>query len=139
MAEQKTKPTQLSVTAFLNGSGDNAAQQDYLVLVKLMEKITGASAVMWGSSIVGFGSYHYKYESGHEWDICLTGFSPRKANISLYVLAGAPRQDELLKQLGKHKAGKGCLYVKKLADINLEVLELLIKSSVDYLKAKYPS
>lgn len=93
---------------------------------------------MWGPSIVGFGKYHYKYDSGHEGEICLTGFSPRKRNISLYVLAGFPGQADLLKKIGKHKAGKGCLYIKKLEDVNVSILESLIEQSVDFLKKKYP-
>jgi hypothetical protein len=93
---------------------------------------------MWGPSIVGFGKYHYKYESGHEGDACLTGFSPRKQNITLYVMPGATQHADLLKNLGKHKAGKGCLYIKKLEDVNAGVLESLVKHSVDSLKKKYP-
>lgn len=103
-----------------------------------MQKVTGAPPKMWGSAIVGFGSYHYKYASGHEGDICIAGFSPRKQNLSLYVMAGAPGQDATLKKLGKHKAGKGCLWVKKLQDIDLGVLEELIRQSVTYIKEKYP-
>ena len=91
---------------------------------------------MWGPAIIGFGKHHYKYESGHEMDICLTGFSPRKGKLSLYVLAGFDGQEKLLSKLGKHKAGKGCLYVKKLADIDLDVLREIILKSVGFLKEK---
>lgn len=94
---------------------------------------------MWGSSIVGFGKYAYKYDSGHSGEICMTGFSPRKANITLYVLAGFPQQAKLLEQLGKYKSGKGCLYIKKLTDVDTDVLENLIKASVSFLKEKYAS
>jgi hypothetical protein len=104
-----------------------------------MKKVTGSAPVMWGPTIIGFGKYHYKYESGHEGYACLTGFSPRKPNITLYVMPGAVDSNPLLEKLGKHKAGKGCLYIKKLADVDLKVLEKLVKQSVDFLKKKYPS
>jgi hypothetical protein len=138
MAEQKTKPTEQSVERFLeNNATDSGVQKDCLILIGLMTKITGMAPKMWGTTIIGFGQYHYKYASGHEGDICIAGFSPRKQNLSLYVLAGFPGQDELLKKLGKHKAGVGCLYIKKLEDVDLAVLELLIIKSVAYLKNKF--
>lgn len=112
-------------------------RDDCYALIQLMEKVTGEKAKMWGPAIIGCGQHHYKYDSGHEGDICLTGFSPRKANLTLYVLAGSPGQEELLQKLGKHKAGKGCLYVKKLDDVDMDILESLIKQSVDFLKKKY--
>ncbi|HEY2581983.1 MAG TPA: DUF1801 domain-containing protein [Mucilaginibacter sp.] len=138
MAEMKTKPTEVTVESFLNNVADEKARNDSFTLVHLMEKVTGEKAKMWGPGIVGFGKYHYKYGSGHEGDICLSGFSPRKGNLSLYVLAGFPGQEELLAKLGKHKAGKGCLFVKKLDDVNLDVLESLVKQSADYMRKKYP-
>jgi hypothetical protein len=138
MAEQKTKPTEITVESFLDKVADEQAREDSLTLVKLMKKVTGSKPKMWGPAIIGFGQYHYKYESGHEGDICLTGFSPRKGNISLYVLSGFKGQDDLLKKLGKHKAGKGCLYVKKLEDVDMKVLENIVTQSVDFLKKKYP-
>jgi hypothetical protein len=138
MAETKTKVTQQSVEDFLDKVTEGKKREDSETLIKLMKKITGKPAKMWGPSIIGFDKYHYKYESGHEGEICLTGFSPRKQNFSLYVRAGIPGQDDLLKKLGKHKAEKGCLYVKKLEDIDLGVLESLIRRSVEYLKKKYP-
>jgi hypothetical protein len=139
MAEQKTKPTTLSVEDFLEKIPDEAVRDDCHTIMKIMKKATGASPQMWGSSIVGFGQYHYKYDSGHEGFACLTGFSPRKQNITLYVMPGTTHREDLLKKLGKHKAGKGCVYIQKLDDINLPVLESLIKDSVNYLKKKYPA
>ncbi len=137
MAEIKTKPTRITAESFLDNVTDEKVRMDCDVLVQMMEKATGEKPVMWGPSIIGFGKYHYKYDSGHEGDICLTGFSPRKGNLSLYVLAGFEGQSGLLSTLGKHKAGKGCLYIKKLDDVNLDVLESLIKKSVDFLRGKY--
>jgi hypothetical protein len=138
MAEQKTKPTEISVEDFIRMVTDEQMRDDSLALIKIMKKVTGSKPTMWGPSIIGFGSYQYKYESGHEGYSCLTGFSPRKGNISLYVMGAPTEQATLLKKLGKHKAGKGCLYVKKLADINLTVLEKLVEQSVNALKKKYP-
>ena len=138
MAETKTKPTVVSVESFLDKNTTGQARTDSDNLIKLMKKVTGLAPKMWGPSIIGFGSYHYKYESGREGDICITGFSPRKGNLSLYVLGGAPGQADLLKKLGKHKAGKGCLYIKKLEDVDLKVLESMVKNCVDYIKKKYP-
>jgi hypothetical protein len=137
MPEQKTKPTSVSVEHFLDKVLDEQVRDDCYALVTIMKKITGADPKMWGPSIVGFGSYHYKYESGHEGDACLTGFSPRKQNITLYVMPGATDHAVLLDRLGKFKAGKGCIYIRKLADIDEKVLKDLIKQSVDSLRSKY--
>lgn len=137
MAEQKTKPTEQTVTSFLENVPDEKVRKDCFDLVKLMEKATGFPPVMWGPSIVGFGQYHYKYESGHEGYSCLAGFSPRKQNISLYIM-GFDTRPALLDKLGKHKAAKGCLYIKRLSDIDQQVLEQLVKESVGYLQQKYP-
>jgi Domain of unknown function (DU1801) len=137
MADQKTKQTTQSVESFLSKVTDKQVREDCNTIIKLMKKVTGAPPKMWGPSIIGFGQYHYKYESGHEGDMCLTGFSPRKQNISLYIMAGIPGQDELMKKLGKHKAGKGCIYVKQLKDIDTGVLENMISKAVNYLKKKY--
>ncbi|HEY4322409.1 MAG TPA: DUF1801 domain-containing protein [Mucilaginibacter sp.] len=134
----KTKPTEVNVESFLDKLTDENARNDSFKLIQLMEKVIGEKAKMWGLSIVGFGKYHYKYDSGHEGEICLSGFSPRKGNLSLYVLAGFPGQEDLLARLGKHKAGKGCLYLKKLDDVNLDILESLVKQSADYTRKKYP-
>jgi len=136
MAEAKTKPNEASVDEFLAKTDDDT-RKDCYTLVSLMEKVTGEKAKMWGPAIVGFGQYHYKYASGHEGDICKVGFSPRKGNLSLYVLAGAEGQSALLAELGKHKAGKGCLYIKKVSDINLDVLESMIKNTMKYLENKF--
>jgi hypothetical protein len=138
MAEQKTKPTEQSVESFLSKVTDEKVRDDCSALIKLMKKVTGSAPKMWGPSIVGFGKYHYKYDSGHEGYACLTGFSPRKPNITLYVMPGSPGHEGLLKKLGKHKAGKGCLYIKKLDDVNVSVLESLVEQSVESLKKKYP-
>jgi hypothetical protein len=138
MAEAKTKQTEQSAEDFLNKIVDEEVRKDCFAIVKLMKKITGEPAKMWGPSIVGFGKYHYKYDSGREGEICLVGFSPRKQNITLYVKAAAEGQEELLKKIGKHKATGGCLYIKKLKDIDVSILEKMIKQTVDYLKKKYP-
>jgi hypothetical protein len=137
MAELKTKLTTQSVDQFLGKIADKQVQEDCQALVKLMQKASGYPARMWGTAIVGFGQYHYKYDSGREGDMCLVGFSPRKQNITLYVMAGAPGQDTLLKKLGKHKTGKGCLYLKKLEDVDPGVLEGIIKQAIEHLKKKY--
>ena len=137
MPEQKTKPTEASVESFLETIADENTRDDCFTLVKMMKKVTGSKPKMWGASIVGFGSYHYKYNSGHAGFTCLTGFSPRKQNISIYLMPGLPSHPELLQKLGKYKAAKGCLYIKRLADVNPDALEKLIKSSVDHLKSKY--
>jgi len=137
MAEAKTKPTEKTVDSFIATVEDDKVRADCYTIINLMEKVTGEKPKMWGPAIVGFGKYTYKYESGRSGEICMTGFSPRKANITLYVLAGFPGQAELLQKLGKHKSGKGCLYIKKLDDINIDVLESLIKESIKFLKEKY--
>jgi len=137
MADLKTKVTEQSVETFLDKVPDEKVRNDCHVLIKLMKKVTGSPPKMWGPAIIGFGKYHYKYDSGHEGDMCIIGFSPRKQNISLYILAPIPGKDDLLKKLGKHKAGKGCLYVKKLEDIDLGILESLIRGTIDFLKKKY--
>jgi hypothetical protein len=139
MAEAKTKPTQRSVESFIASTEDDKVRTDCYAIINLMEKVTGESPKMWGPAIVGFGKYTYKYESGRSGEICMTGFSPRKANITLYVLAGFPGQAELLQKLGKHKSGKGCLYIKKLDDVDIDVLESLIKESIKFLKEKHPN
>lgn len=133
MAELKTKQTGQSAEAFLNEIADEKKRQDCFTVLELMKQVTQAEPKMWGGSIVGFGNYHYKYESGREGDWFLTGFSPRKQNLTLYIMAGFARYDELMKKLGKYKTGQSCLYVKKLDDINLEVLKELIEQSVEHM------
>jgi hypothetical protein len=130
MAELKTKPTDQSVDDFLKGVSDERRRQDCYAILEFMKKATGAEPKMWGGSIVGFGAYHYKYASGREGDWFLTGFSPRKQNLTLYIMAGFGEYDELLAKLGKHKTGKACLYINKLADVDVSVLQELIAKSV---------
>jgi hypothetical protein len=138
MAKNKTTETASSVTDFLNAIPDDAKRADGLRLVQIMEEQTGYPAKMWGTSIIGFGSYHYKYASGHEGDAPLVGFSPRKAEFSLYLYQEFTEKEKLLKVFGKHKTGKGCIYIKKLQDIDEEVLRKLISSSVQYMQSKHP-
>ena len=129
MAGNKTKETAASVQAYFASIGDDARRKDCEALAKLMTKATKYPPKMWGPSIVGFGSYHYRYESGREGDACLVGFSSRKGDISVYGLHAAVAADELLAALGRHKAGKGCVYIKALADIDRKVLGRLVASA----------
>ena len=126
MAETKTKPTGVSVAAFLDEVAHPVRRADGEALRAMMERVTGQPAVMWGPTIIGFGSYHYRYASGHEGDACRVGFSPRSANLVLYV-GGFPEYESLLEKLGKHKRSKACLYLNKLADVNLDVLEEIVR------------
>ena len=137
MAENKTKQTDASVETYLEGIEDPVRRQDCRTLTKLMSKITKHEPKMWGSSIVGFGSYHYTYASGREGDAGLTGFSSRKGDISVYLAASSARQPELLQKLGRHKMGVSCLYIRRLTDIDMKVLELLIVESVAEVKRRY--
>ena len=130
MAENKTKQTEASVEAYLAAIADESRRKDCVALAKLMARASKEKPKMWGTSIVGFGSYHYKYESGREGDSCLTGFSSRKGDISVYILGDFPQRAELLAKLGRHKTGKACLYLRKLDDVDLEVLEQLVANSV---------
>jgi len=125
VADLKTKPTAESVTAFINAVENETRKRDSKTLLAMMKRITGEKPKMWGPTIIGFGQYHYVYPTGREGDMLLVGFSPRKGNLSLYVL-GSPNDAELLKKLGKHKRGKSCLYINKLDDVDLDVLEELI-------------
>lgn len=135
----KTVATDASVTAYLDAIDDSARRADCDQLVELMQQVTGEPPAMWGSTIVGFGSYHYVYESGREGDMCLTGFSSRKTALSIYIMSGFEDRPELMERLGKYKTGKSCLYVKRLEDIDLDVLEDLVRHSIDVLKKRYPS
>ncbi|MCX7736754.1 MAG: DUF1801 domain-containing protein [Candidatus Kapabacteria bacterium] len=139
MAELKTKQTNADVISFINSFSDTEQKRnDSFELLKLMQEWTGFEPKMWGDSIIGFGSYHYKSErSKQEGDWFLVGFSPRKAAISLYVFTGLKEHEHLLEGLGKFKMGKACLYVKKLSDINLDVLKKLINETIKFLKKKY--
>ena len=136
MAELKTKPTGQDANAFLDSIGDERKRREALTILMLMEKLTESKAQMWGPSIIGFGRYHYRYASGREGDWFLTGFSPRKQNLTVYIMSGFTRYDELMAGLGKYKTGKACLYINKLTDIDIKVLEALITESVAYLKSK---
>ena len=136
MAENKTKPTETSVVAFVDALPEQARRTDAKKLIKLMSKASGEKATLWGPSIIGFGTYHYKYESGREGDTMLVGFSPRKAALVLYGVTGTERAASLLSQLGLHTTGKGCLYIKKLSDIDENTLEKLIVHSVAAKKSR---
>ena len=135
MAEAKTKPTKASVTQFLNKIPDAARREDCFAIAKMMEEITGSKPQMWGPSIVGFGSWSYKYASGHEGDWPVAAFSPRKQDLTVYLTIGFEKYDELLSRLGKHRKSKSCLYIKRLSDIHVPTLKKLIKVSVKDLKA----
>ncbi len=140
MAKNKTTETEMSVIDFINTFvEDEAKRNDAFELLKIMQNVTGFEPKMWGPSIIGFGSYHYKYSSGHEGDAPLVGFSPRKAAISLYIYLSDDKKEELLSKFGKHKAAKGCIYIKKLTDIDLEILKIMISTSVKELQKLYPS
>ena len=137
MAENKTKATDASVESYLSAIEDEARRKDCEALAKLMTRVTKQQPKMWGTSIVGFGSYHYKYESGREGDSALAGFSSRKGDISVYLVKDFPGQEQLLSKLGKHKTGKGCLYIRRLSDIDLEVLAQLVAGAVAERKHHY--
>ena len=134
MAENKTRKTGASVEEFLASVENKRRREDGLTLLEMMREITGLEAEMWGPSIIGFGDYHYKYESGREGDMCLIGFSPRKQSLSLYIMAGSERFDDLLSRLGKHRKGASCLYVNKLADVDMNVLRDLVRESFEQAK-----
>lgn len=138
MSENKTKATTASVGVFLDSVENETRRKDAYALLDLFQEITGQPAVLWGNSLVGFGSYHYKYESGREGDMLMAGFSPRKQNIALYN-TGFKRYPEIMKRLGKHKNGKSCLYITKLSDVDMGVLSELLKTAYDHMKNKYNS
>ena len=134
MATNKTTETKVSIDEFIDSFVDKEQKKvDSYKLIELLKEWSGFEPKMWGPSIIGFGSYHYKYESGHEGDAPLLGFSPRKAAISLYVYSPVKEQEHLLNELGKFKMGKACIYVKKLSDINIETLEKMSKATIEYL------
>ncbi len=134
MSENITRPTNQDVINFLNTVENKTRRQDGFALLEMMGEITGEGAVMWGSSIIGYGSYHYKYESGREGDMPLVGFSPRKQSMTVYIMPGFDDYDEMLGELGKHKIGKACLYINKLADVDQDVLRRLIKESYVHMR-----
>ncbi len=131
MAENKTKATASSVDAYIEAIADETRRKDCKALARLMARATKHKPVMWGTSIVGFGSYHYKYDSGREGDSCLVGFSSRKGEISIYLTASFPGREDLLARLGKHKLAKACLYVRELGDVDVKILEQLVAASAE--------
>lgn len=138
MSENKTQATDVNVDAFLASIEHKQRQADAIQLKAIFKDATGYDPVMWGPSIIGYGRYHYRYASGREGDFLATGYSPRKANLSIYIMPGYADYSDLLKDLGKHKLGKSCLYVNKLADIDVAVLERLIKQGVADLNKIWP-
>ena len=139
MAKNKTTYTDHSVTEFVNNVENEIKRKDSFRLIEILKSITGHEPKMWGPSIIGFGSYHYKYASGHEGDAPLAGFSPRKDSLVLYFATEFEKREELLSQLGKHKSSKACVYAKKLDDIDIAVLKKMIKNSMRYTSKLYPS
>lgn len=135
MAEAKTKPTNQSVDEFLNKIPESERRADCFEVAKIMEGITGEKPKMWGPSIVGFGSYHYKYASGREGDWPMMGFSPRKKDLTLYIMMGFEKHADLMEKLGKHSTGKSCLYIKRLSDVHIPTLKQLIKVGLKDLTA----
>ena len=140
MYEAKTKPTRVRVTSFLAAIEADERRKDCKILVAMMKRATGCPAKMWGPSIVGFDSYHYKYASGHEGTSCIVGFSPRKGDITIYLLAGYEdvKTKALLAKLGKHRIGKACLYIRRLAEVQLPILEELVTRSVAEVRRRHP-
>ena len=134
MAENKTVKTGASVDEFMAAVENRRRREDGLVLLEMMRDVTGLEPEMWGPSIIGFGSYHYKYESGREGDMPLVGFSPRKSNLSLYIMSGFDEYEEMLGKLGKHRTGASCLYINKLADVDVGVLRELVSQSVEHMR-----
>jgi hypothetical protein len=138
MAENKTKPTAMSVADFLDAVEPPERREDGKAVCAMMERVTGEPPVIWGASIIGFGSYRYQCGKREE-TMCRLGFSPRKAELVLYVLTGTPEQEAQLARLGKHKIGKACLYIKKLADVNMGVLEEITRGALAHMNERYPS
>jgi hypothetical protein len=137
-AETKTKPTPINVDAFIEAVADERQRTDAHQIRAAMERLSGEAAKMWGPSIIGFGSYHYKYDSGREGDMCRIGFSPRKGQTVVYLVDGYDGKEAQLARLGKHKIGKSCLYIKRLADVDAGVLEEMIGDSLAYMAKTYP-
>ena len=139
MSQNKTVPTGKDVIEFLNGVENERRRRDAFTLLELISDITGEEATMWGPSIVGFGSYHYKYDSGREGDMLKAGFSPRKANTVVYLMSGFSKYEELLDKLGKHKIGKSCLYLTDLEKVDIDILKQMIELSVEHIEKTYPN
>ena len=137
MAENKTKPNKASVAAFIKGIEDKQKRSDVKKVVAMMREATASRARMWGTNIVGFGRYHYKYDSGREGDFMITGFSPRKQALTLYIIPGFTHFESLMSKLGKYKTGKSCLYIRRLSDVDEKVLRQLIVGSVKYMRKNY--
>lgn len=137
MRENKTKQTDASVEAYFDAIADDQRRKDCRALSKLMAKVSKHEPRMWGTGIVGFGSYHYKYESGREGDSCVVGFASRKGDITVYLTSDFPDKDRLLEQLGRHKVSKGCLYIRTMSDVKPAVLEQLVASAIGAVEAKY--
>lgn len=137
MAEIKTRPSKQSAMAFITSIDDKQKRADVKKVAAMMRKATGARATMWGSAIVGYGRYHYKYASGREGEFMLTGYSPRKQALSVYIIPGFKPFESLMKNLGKYKTGKSCLYLRRLSDVDEAVLERLISESVKHMRKKY--
>jgi len=138
MAENKTKETKASVDKFINSIKDENIRKDCYTIIDLMKSVTNAQPKMWGASIIGFDSYHYKYESGREGDMCVAGFSPRKQNLTIYLMPGFDKQKDYLKKLGKCKTSKVCLYIKSLKDVDLKILRKMIDTSYKEMKKLSP-
>jgi hypothetical protein len=138
MAEAKTKPTKVSVRSYLDGIANEPRRRDCETVAAMMKTVTKCEPRMWGPSIVGFDTYHYKYESGREGDMCVVGFSSRKTDLVVYLVSGFEGAEDLLENLGSHKLGKSCLYIRRLSDVNLPVLERLVARSVEETKRRYP-
>jgi hypothetical protein len=138
MAELKTKPTNISVETYLNNITDEQRRRDCCTILDIMKKAAGKEPVMWGNNIVGFGSYHYKYQSGREGDWFLTGFSSAKNHLTLYIMSGFQNYEELLSKLGKYKTGQSCLYIKNLKNLDINILTELINQSLRDVSGRYP-
>ncbi|MCR9138862.1 MAG: DUF1801 domain-containing protein [Alphaproteobacteria bacterium] len=138
MSDLKTKANDADVGQFLAKVPDAQKRADSDTLMRLMKKVTGEDARMWGGSIIGFGSYHYKYKSGRSGNWMTTGFSPRKAALTVYIMQGFSEHDDLMQKLGRYKTGRSCLYIKRLSDVDLSILEQLIERSYRYIRDNYP-
>ncbi len=134
----KTKPTKADASAFIEAVDHQGRREDSKVVLEMMQRLSGHEPRMWGPSIIGFGSYHYKYDSGRKGDMCRIGFSPRKSSLVLYIIPGFSKVEGLLNRLGKHKLGKSCLYIGRLSSVDMVVLEEIIVQALAYMDEKYP-
>ncbi len=138
MTKNKTQPTKMTVSTFLNAIEDEDRRRDCKTIARLLKEVSGKRPVMWGTSIIGYGQYHYKYASGREGDSFRIGFAPRKQDITIYIMPGYTDFGHILAKLGKHKKGKSCLYIKRLSDVNMAVLERLLKAGWKDMQKRYP-